>query len=357
MEDIMTKKAVKYIIIGQGLAGSLITSMLRGKGESFVVYNQPEKWTSSQVAAGIFNPLTGMRVVKSWLTDDIFPFSKEFFTNEEMFFNTSFRQELPVLKIFGSQDQQTDVLAKATERYGSYLKTDNDDSSFKNCLNAEYGTVEILKGGVVDVNQYIIKMREWLVSEDRYIEAKLKREDIIITEDKVSIGDVEGTHLICCEGFHATETELFNWLPFSPTKGEMLTIEADIPQTHIVNKNCFLLPKGGNKFLVGSSFNRDYDKEITEEGKTFLTNKLDEILSVPYKVLSQVVGIRPTVKDRRPYLGSHPEYKNVHIFNGLGSKGVTLGPFFANQLLDYIENDIPLYQEVNINRYNAIYTK
>lgn len=353
----MAKKVVKYIILGQGLAGSLVASMLRARGESFVVINQTEKWSSSEVAAGVFNPLTGMRVVKTWLADDIFPYSKAFFEKEEQFFETTFLKSWPILKIFGSQEQQTDVLAKATERYKPYLDTNNDDKPFQGSINANYGTTEILQGGAVDVHLYTSKVREWLKAENNYVEATVQRNDIFIEENKIIVGEVEASHLICCEGYHSASFGLFNWLPFSVTKGEMLTIEADIPQTHIINKGCFLLPKGDRKFLVGASFERSANKKLTEEGKSFLTAKLDEILAVPYKIVDHVAGVRPTVKDRRPYLGNHPEYKNVSIFNGLGSKGVTLGPFFANHLLDFIENDIPIYQEVNINRYNASYKK
>ncbi|MBP6403894.1 MAG: FAD-binding oxidoreductase, partial [Bacteroidia bacterium] len=82
-----------------------------------------------------------------------------------------------------------------------------------------------------------------------------------------------------------------------------------------------------------------------------LTEQLDEILKVPYRVISQKAGVRPTVKDRRPLLGLHPQHPGVYVFNGLGTKGVSLGPFFASHFVNYLEDETDLSEEVNVQRF------
>jgi glycine/D-amino acid oxidase-like deaminating enzyme len=84
-----------------------------------------------------------------------------------------------------------------------------------------------------------------------------------------------------------------------------------------------------------------------------LENQLKEILQVPFKVLDHKVGIRPTVKDRRPLLGMHMEHKRLGIFNGLGTRGVMLAPYFANHLANHIFNGDKLNSVVDILRFNA----
>jgi len=82
-----------------------------------------------------------------------------------------------------------------------------------------------------------------------------------------------------------------------------------------------------------------------------LINKVNTFINCDFKIVEQVAGIRPTVKDRRPLVGQHPEYKNVYLLNGLGTRGVMIAPYVANQLFQYIEHNKPLDPEIDINRF------
>ena len=84
-----------------------------------------------------------------------------------------------------------------------------------------------------------------------------------------------------------------------------------------------------------------------------MENQLNKILQVSFKVVDQKVGIRPTVKDRRPLLGMHSEYKRLGIFNGLGTRGIMLAPYFANHFVDHVYNGGKLNSQVDILRFNA----
>ena len=52
--------------------------------------------------------------------------------------------------------------------------------------------------------------------------------------------------------------------------------------------------------------------------------------------MKHFAGVRPTVKDRRPLVGTHSGLNSIHILNGLGTRGVMLGPYLANQLFQQI---------------------
>ena len=75
------------------------------------------------------------------------------------------------------------------------------------------------------------------------------------------------------------------------------------------------------------------------------------MITCSYKVVNQMAGIRPTVKDRRPLVGRHAVYKNVYVLNGLGTRGVMIGPYVAKQLFDFIEFGMPLEAEIDIKRF------
>lgn len=72
--------------------------------------------------------------------------------------------------------------------------------------------------------------------------------------------------------------------------------------------------------------------------------------------MEQSAGIRPTVKDRRPLVGKHPKYKNLAILNGLGTRGVMIAPWAANQLFYHLEQEKELDKEITIARYQNLFS-
>jgi glycine/D-amino acid oxidase-like deaminating enzyme len=82
-----------------------------------------------------------------------------------------------------------------------------------------------------------------------------------------------------------------------------------------------------------------------------IIERIKEIIMCNFEIVEHFAGVRPTVKDRRPLVGTHQNYKSIHILNGLGTRGVMLGPAMAKALLDNIENKIPLNAAIDINRF------
>ena len=93
-------------------------------------------------------------------------------------------------------------------------------------------------------------------------------------------------------------------------------------------------------------------ERCTEKGKTELVDKLKKVLKIPFEIVNHQAGIRPTVNDRRPLIGLHPKHPTLAIFNGLGTKGVMLAPYFAQQFYSFLEENNVLEQEVDIKRFS-----
>jgi glycine/D-amino acid oxidase-like deaminating enzyme len=70
-----------------------------------------------------------------------------------------------------------------------------------------------------------------------------------------------------------------------------------------------------------------------------------------YEIIDQQVGIRPTVLDRRPILGEHQHYKNIYLFNGLGTKGYLMAPTLSRELSECMLEGTPLDKEISIERF------
>ncbi len=145
----------------------------------------------------------------------------------------------------------------------------------------------------------------------------------------------------------------FNHLPLDGTKGDLLLIKAPkLSFNVIINSSVFILPIGNHYFKVGATYNwQDKTSTPTEEGKQELIEKLKEIINCDFEIIEHLAGVRPTVRDRRPLLGTHSKHKNVHILNGLGTRGVMLAPYLAKALFENIEFGKVLKPEMDIKRF------
>jgi glycine/D-amino acid oxidase-like deaminating enzyme len=117
-----------------------------------------------------------------------------------------------------------------------------------------------------------------------------------------------------------------------------------------------VIPLGDNQYRLGATYTWDeLDNIPTEIGRNNLTEKYQKLMKPSMEILSHQAGVRPATKDRRPFIGMHPEFENIGIFNGLGSKGVSLAPYFAKQFVDFLVYQKELHPEVNINRFASLY--
>jgi glycine/D-amino acid oxidase-like deaminating enzyme len=174
--------------------------------------------------------------------------------------------------------------------------------------------------------------RQHLKDNKLITEEAFNYDEIHFDEDHVIYNGLKTKKIIFCEGINALNNPFFR-VPFLPAKGEIITIEADMQIQHIINKKIFILPVGNNLFKAGATYNwTDQSVSPTVEARNFLTHQLDTILKIPYQVVDHKAAVRPTVRDRRPITGLHPEYKQLAILNGLGTKGCLLAPLLAFRL-------------------------
>ena len=175
-------------------------------------------------------------------------------------------------------------------------------------------------------------------------------------EDTIHYGNFKAKHIVFAEGFGMHSNPFFKYLPLDGTKGELFIIKA--PQLDIdiiINTSVFILPLGNDLFKVGATYNwKDKTNLPTEDAKQELIERIQEIITCDFEIVEHFAGIRPTVKDRRPLLGTHQKYNTIHILNGLGTRGVMLAPAMAIELYNHIENNKALDKTIDISRYASL---
>ena len=347
-----------YLIIGQGLAGTALAWELISRGKSVTVYDQPASNRASAIAAGLFNPVTGRVMTKTWKAETIFPFLRKFYGDAEITLGKKFLHELPMYRPFSSVEEGNQwKLRSESPGLKEFVLKFCEPGTFKDQVHDPFGGIEIAGAGYLDVLLWMSAVREFLKERNSFHEELFDERHLSVGDD-VRYKDCSAGKIIFCNGLQALSTRWFGWLPLKPLKGETLDVKLETMPDRIYNHGVYLVRRGPeNVMRVGATYEHSpFSEAVTTKGKEELDSKLKALIRLPYEIIHQDWGIRPTVPDRRPMLGAHPGNKNVVIFNGLGTKGVSLAPYFAHQLAAWLEGQGDLSAEVNINRFKALYS-
>ena len=351
----MKPSEVDFIIVGQGLAGSAIALQLLYRRKSILVIDDNAPNAPSRVAIGLFNPITGRNSVKTWLADHLFPYFHKFYSEAETLTKKRFFYPRSLYKPFASVGEQNEWMSKSADPiYENYLKAIYTKPSFS-FVKDQFGGMVLQQCGYLDTIAYLEAVRNLIRTRGTLLEEKFDEASLIPGDRLIRYKHYTSANIIFCQGLNVAEW--FKWLPILPLKGETIRIQTDRSQNIIVNRGVYAVPinqKG--TWRVGATYSlTDRADGITEQARTELTSKLNELVNFQYEIVGQDWGFRPTTHDRRPILGSHPEHRRMYIFNGLGPKGVSLAPYFSDILIKYIENGDPLNKDVNIERYKLLY--
>jgi glycine oxidase len=342
-------KNLDYIIVGQGIAGSILSLELLKKSKKILIINDEKYSASSRVAAGIWNPIVFKRLTKSWLADDVIPVLENFYEETELLLNKKFIKYIPIAKVFSEEQEKKLWLNKANNELKFYLNDTIHELSHP--LNLNYSTVK--KTGNLDTKLFLSELSNYFKNHNCLLNEKFNFNDLALNSNKISYKEYSAEKIIFCEGYKIINNPFFNWIPMKPAKGDVITIHCESLNINmIINKGVFVLPLGKNLFKIGATYNwKDLHDEPDENAKYELIEKFKKIIPFEFEILNHESGVRPAVIDRRPVIGFHPENKNLSVFNGFGTKAVMLSPFFAKQFCKVLISNQAIHPEINVSRF------
>lgn len=352
MNDEKQKNTI--LIVGAGIAGVCVARRLFEKKIPFNVIDLGQN-DSSRVAAGVINPLVFRRTTLSWRAEEFIPTLVTFYQQLTAEWGNTYYQPIPIRRAFAHQ-QETDTWLKKQidEQYQPFMKPlDQSDLENQNVYNI-CGTGEVLQTAYIKTVALLDDARNWLKSIGDLIEKEFDFNAL-----NPETGTYEGiaySNIIFCEGHRGINNPYFNYLPLETTKGEILTVESnEIPNGELLNRKCFILPIGNRQFKIGATYTwKTATLDLTEEAKETLIEQAQSLVSGTFQVVNHQAGIRPTVLDRRPLIGTHPQYSKLKIFNGLGAKGYMMAPLLSQEFVASLENGSELHPEINIKRYEKL---
>ncbi len=322
-----------YLLVGQGIAGTVLAHHFLQANIPFEIWDSPKHFNSSYAAGGIFNPVTGRKLEKTWLADELFDYLFSFYQQLEKTLSASFFYPMPLYRPFANAEMKQWLMDRKPQINHDFLTWEEDG-------------VWVKQAGWVDVASLLRHSKNYFKSLAIFSERTFQEEDASNFEA-----------IIYCEGFHATQNPFWNKLPFLPAKGELIRFHSNEPsRDSILNKNGFILPLPDGAYKVGATYRWDeFTPFPTASSQDELMSKLTSMGVSKYELLETYVGIRPATQDRRPFVGMLVG-NNKGIFNGFGSKGVSLSPYFAQSFVQAIKGEKELDPEVSIHRYSHLFS-
>lgn len=336
---------IDYLIVGQGLAGSLLAWKLLERGKRILVADRDEENTSSKVAAGLVTPLTGSRFTFDETMPERLRAAKQCYWDLEEATGERLFHHVKIARLFRDEEEQRTWKRRIEEAppgfdvFHAPLEIDG------NRHRAPHGGFEMREGGWLDMPRFLEAVRQVLLERAAYAIAKVDSNEVEPVKEGVRWKNVTASKIVFAQGWRGNRNRFFDWLPMRPAAGDILDLS--IPgmegERRILNRGGWILPLGEDRFRAGSTYRYDFeDEHSSERGLGDVVEKVRVTTPCDFTVLAQRSAVRPIIRRSQVFGGTHPGQESVVLFNGFGSKGVLNGPWHADRLVDHLVDGAPL---------------
>lgn len=349
---------VDYIVVGTGLAGIAFTEKLAQEGKTFIVIDA-EKRSSSLIAGGMYNPVVLKRFTDVWKIKEQLAIAEVFYPALEAKLQVKCWYPMDLYRRLASVEEQNNWFQAADRpNLQDFLSPEIEKKKIEG-VDLSFGLGKVQSTGYLETDELIPAYRQYLTQLGCYKVESFDYEALQYDDESVSYKGIHAKRIVFAEGFGLLQNPFFNQLPLDGTKGELMIVKIpNLACDFMLKAGVFLIPIGDDCYKLGATYNwEDKTDEPTKAGEEELLEGLRSFISLDFEVVKHLAGVRPTVKDRRPFLGRSLESDRILVLNGLGTRGVLLAPYLAEQLYNYTENNIALDENLSIHRYKKFKLK
>ena len=332
-------------IVGQGLAGSTLALSLIEQGYTVRVYDNGYRTSSSMIAAGMWNPLSYVNLKRSWLANDFLPELEKTYTRFELLLKKSFFHPQRLVRIFPDAgaanlwEERSDHPEVSTY-IGKESVLDSETH-----FNQPFGHGVILKAGWLDLPLFLAS--SCALFKDMGVH-QIKEVDTTQMLQWLNDGD----WVIQCTGWKPMADNLWNTVPIHTSKGQVFTLRIEgLSEDYMSNFGKFAIPLGDSLFRVGSTYEHGALDPLPSEVANEVLDDVRKSVRKSFEIIDLKSGFRPTTIDRQPVVGMHNHHSRLGIFNGFGSRGVMMVPFFARHLMQHLTEGAPIMKGVDWRRF------
>ncbi len=345
------------LIVGQGICGTWLSFFAEKAKLSFAVIDDNNANTSSKIASGIINPVTGRRMVQTWLADELHAFNSQSYADFDKQHSIQSIQQKDIINFFSAPDMAAKFNSLVAEG-NPYCTPVVDETFYKQNFHYIFGIGITSPCFLVDVRKMLQAQQKHLLQQEKLWQEKFDISLLQETENGIVYKNIEAKKIVFADGVAGQNIPLFKNLPYAITKGEALIVQIkDLPTDYMYKKTLSIVPWKTDEqlFWVGSSFDRDFvDGQSSAHFKNETMERLKQWMGLPFELVDHLASLRPTTVERRPFVGFHPQQKNIGVLNGMGSKGCSLAPYFAKQLVDHLANGEAIMPDVDVQRFAKV---
>lgn len=322
-----------YLIIGQGIAGSILSWYLIKAGHAVLIVDQNHLESSSMISAGIMNPITGQRLVVTPKFDQYTGVAHHLYSQISLELGSTFFVPKQIVRVLKSDKERerchylnTLPIAKL------YIAGINPSGYFGNSILDPFGTLTIAQGGYFQTRNLLTSLRQYFIQKKMLVSEHFVYDDLQLSDSQITWKSQSFDAVIFCEGFKTKQNPWFGDLSYNFVKGELLKIAFDsfsLPDV-ILCQQQWCVPLADGTYLAGATYDREnINTAATDHGQDFILKGLNDFIAEKPQVLERYAGVRPVMLNQKPMIGRHATIPQIAIFNGFASKGFLWVPHFA----------------------------
>ena len=319
------------LIIGQGLAGTMIGWECERAGLAFEIVDQGHATAATRVAAGIINPVTGRRLVKTWRVETLLSQAGETYQRIGDALGVALWRELRVWRLFADDIERAAFQRKRqTGELTPFVTEAGDEAGFW-----------IERAARVDLPTMLAAMRARWEAQGRL---QVRRADPLAESTQYA-------WVIDCTGNQGARMELAGVLPWEFSKGEVLKIAVGgLDSKVVLNRRHWVMPAEVEAAWVGATHEPGVvDPTPTAVGRERLEESARSLLGRDFHLVEHRAGVRVTLPDKLPAIGRIRS--GVGVANALGGKGALFAPMLAMEWVRLIRSGTPVDRELDAARF------
>lgn len=366
----------KVIVIGSGILGASTAYQLAKMGAEVIIIDRGDKGQATDAAAGIICPWLSQRRNQDWY--QLAKAGAGFYPSLIQELEAEGETETGYAKV-GALSIHTDVekLSKIEERarirkpdapeIGEITKLNEKETrEHFPLLKEDYHAVHISGAARVDgraLRDALIRSAERKGAVCIHGDAVLKFQSNRVTGVSVGTDIFSADKVIVCAGAWAASLLAPLGISFQVSFQKAQIMHLQVPDEQDTDtwpvimppSDQYLLAFHNQKIVIGATHENEiegYDTRVTAGGMhEVLTKGIEVAPGLVNSTLQEVrVGFRPFTPGFLPVFGTVPEWEGLLAANGLGSSGLTMGPFIGSQLAK-LALGMPL--DIDIHNYEV----
>jgi glycine/D-amino acid oxidase-like deaminating enzyme len=346
------------LVVGGGLAGSFFAAAASLAGHRVTLYDQPDPGSASRVAAGLYNVITGRYATLTWQAQLFLDLIGEFFEVPAFAHLRAHLHPMPIYRPYKTAQEAAEWAEQHRAPAVAHMVRHHAQSRALPHVHDSLGGLEILPCGWADIAPLIAGIKDtlaeayalrWIMEPFPYAHLDPQRGHLR------GVGDFDA--VVFAEGVAVRDNPWFDWIKVIPLKGQVLDLQIDmVDLDHVLLRKSFLIPKGGQHYTAGSTYEHHYaDLSVTPEAEALIAGHVRSAVDAEVQVVGHRAGLRPTTPNRRPIVGRHPELPRLHVLNGMGTKGLLQAPWCALVLREWLDGHLAaLPEDINSDRFVKI---